>query len=180
MVQATEDGELVLRARSGDREAFCCLLERHYDFIYRLARRQLGSIADAEDVAQDVCVALVDKLRLFSGHSRFSTWLASIVINRCRDALRRRRSSQGLVEKYAVLRAMADADAADDEKRSAWLADALGALDPLVRETVLLVVGEGMSHDEAAEALGCAESTVSWRMHMAKKRLRARLGQDHD
>jgi RNA polymerase sigma-70 factor, ECF subfamily len=180
MVQASDDGELVFRALSGDREAFRCLLERHYDFIYRVARRQLGSITDAEDVAQDVCVALADKLKLFSGRSRFSTWLASIVINRCRDALRRRRSSQGLVEKYAVLRAMSDADTADDEKRSAWLADALGSLDPLVRETVLLVVGEGMSHGEAAEALGCAESTVSWRMHMAKKRLRARLGQDHD
>jgi RNA polymerase sigma-70 factor (ECF subfamily) len=79
-----------------------------------------------------------------------------------------------------MLRAMSDADTADDEKRSAWLADALGSLDPLVRETVLLVIGEGMSHGEAAEALGCAESTVSWRMHMAKKRLRARLEQDDE
>src|SRR5688572_26419866 len=179
MVQAN-DGELVSRALCGDREAFGALLERHYDFIYKVARRQLGSAADAEDIAQDVCVALVDKLRQFTGRSRFSTWLASIVINRCRDALRRRRSSQGLVDKYGVLRAMENADAADDERRSTWLAEALVSLDPSVRETVLLVVGEDMSHGEAAEALGCAESTVSWRMHVAKKRLRARLEQDDD
>jgi RNA polymerase sigma-70 factor (ECF subfamily) len=47
-----------------------------------------------------------------------------------------------------------------------------------LREAVLLVAGEDMSHAEAAAALGCAESTVSWRMHMAKKKLRARMGQD--
>ncbi len=179
-MQATDDSALAARALSGDREAFRRLVERHYDFMYRIARRQLGSAADAEDVAQDVCLALVDRLGQFSGRSRFSTWLASIVINRCRDGLRRRRSSQGLVERYGVMRAMEDADAADSERRSAWLAESLAILEPALRETVLLVVGEDMSHAEAAEALGCAESTVSWRMHMAKKRLRARLEHDDE
>ncbi len=180
MLQLTDDGELAAQALRGDREAFRRLVERHYDFVYRIARRQLGSAADAEDVAQDVCLALADRLQQFSGRSRFTTWLASVVINRCRDALRRRRSSDGLVEKYGVMRAMQDADAADSERRSAWLTESLGLLEPTLRETVLLVVGEDMSHAEAAEALGCAESTVSWRMHMAKKRLRARLEHDDE
>ena len=46
------------------------------------------------------------------------------------------------------------------------------SLEPSLRETVVLVVAEELSHAEAAEILGCAESTVSWRMHMARKRLR--------
>jgi len=89
--------------------------------------------------------------------------------------LRRRKSSRALTDKYVVLRELDDADQADDQRRSAWLNDALQSLDPALRETVLLVLSEELTHAEAAEILGCAESTVSWRMHMAKKELRARL-----
>jgi RNA polymerase sigma-70 factor (ECF subfamily) len=102
------------------------------------------------------------------------------VINTCRDFSRRRKSSQGLMERYGVQRAMDEADQADDEKRAAWLQEALAGLEPNLRETVLLVVGEEMSHAEAAEVLGCAESTVSWRMHTVKKLLRARLDEDDE
>lgn len=175
MLSQSEDSQLAAAALRGDRGAFRQLLERHYDLIYRIAYRYVGSAADAEDIAQDVCLALVSKLGLFRNRSRFSTWLCSIVINACRDSLRRRKSSQGLVEKYGVLRALDAADQADDARRSAWLHDALASLEPSLRETALLVVAENLSHAEAAEALGCAESTVSWRMHTIKKRLRARL-----
>ena len=44
--------------------------------------------------------------------------------------------------------------------------------DPALKETALLVLTEDMSHAEAGEVLGIAESTVSWRMHEAKKRLK--------
>jgi RNA polymerase sigma-70 factor (ECF subfamily) len=178
MLQLSDDSELAGRAVGGDREAFRLLLERHYDMVYRLAYRALGSKADAEDVAQDVCVTLVNKLDRFERRSRFTTWLASIVINQCRDFVRRRKSAAGLVEKYGVLRALDGADHADSERRSEWLHEALGKLEPTLRETALLVVGEEMSHAEAAQALGCAESTISWRMHELRKRLRAELDND--
>ncbi len=180
MLIPTDDGELAREALGGDREAFRALVERHYGMIYRIAVRYLGSVADAEDVAQEVCLALATKLAQFTHRSRFSTWLASIVINSCRDCLRRRKSSERLVERYGVLRSLEQADQGDAERRSAWLHDALQRFDPALRETVLLVIGEEMSHAEAAAALGCAESTVSWRMHQAKKRLRAQLEADHD
>jgi RNA polymerase sigma-70 factor (ECF subfamily) len=180
MLKPTDDSELAAEATRGDREAFRRLVERHYDFIYRIAYRCLGSAADAEDIAQDVCVALATKLGGFRNRSRFTTWLASIVINRCRDHFRRRRSSQALVEKYGVLRQSAEADQADTKLRIAWLHEALQSLDPDLRETVVLVLAEDLSHAEAAAALGVAESTVSWRMHIARKRLRGRIGEDHD
>jgi len=178
MLDTTDDSTLAAAALKGDREAFRRLVERHYAMIYRVAYRYVGSAADAEDIAQDVCVALATRLSKFGGRSRFSTWLVSIVINRCRDFLRRRRSSEALVEKYAALREAEDADRVDTEKRTAWLAEALQSLEPSLRETVLLVVGEELSHREAARVLGCVESTVSWRMHMAKKHLSARVDDD--
>jgi RNA polymerase sigma-70 factor (ECF subfamily) len=175
MLSQIDDIELAAGAQRGDREAFQRLVERHYDMIYRVARRYVGSAADAEDIAQDVCVTLATKIGRFSGRSRFSTWLVSIVINRCRDHLRRRKSSAKLVEQYVALRESENADQADTEMRMAWLHDTLQSLEPGLRETVVLVAAEDLSHAEAAEILGCAESTVSWRMHMAKKALRARM-----
>lgn len=180
MLSQVDDNVLTAQALAGDREAFRRLLERHYDMIYRVAFRYVGSAADAEDIAQDVCVTLAGKLDRFGGRSRFTTWLVSIVINRCRDMLRRRSASAKLMENYAALREMDAADTADTDERTAWLHDTLQELEPTLRETVLLVVAEEMSHAEAAEALGCAESTVSWRMHQAKKALRARMDQDDE
>jgi RNA polymerase sigma-70 factor (ECF subfamily) len=175
MLSTIDDSELAAAALAGDREAFGRLVERHYDLIYRVAYRVMGSAADAEDVAQDVCVTLATKLARFRNQSRFSTWVVSIAINRCRDVLRRRKSSARLAESYVALRDMEDADRADAERRTTWLTGALQSLEPSLRETVVLIVGEDMSHKEAAKILGCAESTVSWRMHVAKKQLSAKM-----
>ena len=57
--------------------------------------------------------------------------------------------------------------------RATWLASEIARLSPDVRAAVVLVAGEGLSHAEAAKILGCAESTVSWRLHEARKRLKA-------
>ena len=61
-----------------------------------------------------------------------------------------------------------------------WLNDALQNLEPSLRETVLLILGEDLSHAEAARILGCAESTVSWRLHVARKQLKARTDSGDD
>ena len=62
------------------------------------------------------------------------------------------------------------------DKRTGWLHEALQSLEPSLRETVLLILGEDLSHAEAAKILGCAESTVSWRVHMARKQLKSPNG----
>jgi RNA polymerase sigma-70 factor (ECF subfamily) len=167
------DRELAERARDGDRDAFRQLLERHHDTAYRVAFRFIGSVEDAEDIAQDVCLALAHKLRSFRGTSRFSTWLYRVVVNACHDHLRRQKSTRTLQSNYAVFRAMDEADQAHDAERAGSLTHALGALEPKLRETVVLVLSEDLTHAEAAEALGCAESTISWRMHEARKKLKA-------
>ena len=180
MLDMTDDSSLAAAAIRGDREAFRRLVERHYDTVYRVAYRYLGSAADAEDIAQDVCITLATKLSRFRNESRFSTWLISIVINCCRDFLRRRKSSRVLVEKYASLRDLEDGEKADTDKRVQWLHASLQSLEPGLRETMLLILGEDLSHAEAAKILGCAESTVSWRVHKAKKQLKTLTDYDDD
>ncbi|MFO0994430.1 MAG: RNA polymerase sigma factor [Hyphomicrobiales bacterium] len=174
------DLDLALRAKNGDGTAFRHLLERHYDTIFRLARRLLGSSVEAEDLAQEICLGLAGRIASFRGESRFSTWLYRVVVNACRDH-RRKQANRARIQADYLAFAMHDAaDWADGLARQDWLKAALARLDEALRETALLVVGEELSHAEAAEILGIAETTVSWRMHEVRKRLKSMVGRDTD
>ena len=52
-----------------------------------------------------------------------------------------------------------------------WIKSAIARLKPVYRETVVLVVGQQLTHAEAAEILGVAEATISWRMHEVRRQL---------
>jgi len=67
-----------------------------------------------------------------------------------------------------------------DLYRQSSIATGLSRLKPLLRETFVLVTREDLNHAEAAHALGVAESTVSWRMHEARKQLGAQLAEKSD
>lgn len=170
-VAGDPDTDLVAAAAAGDRDAFEALLRRHYDRVHGLAWRLTGSRADADDVAQDVCVALAGKIAGFRGEARFSTWLCGITVNACRDLRRRRRSFAGMTEKLAVLAGLAAAPDGRDAYDAAWVSSAIARLKPALRDTVVLVAGEQLSHAEAGEILGIAEATVAWRMHEARRLL---------
>lgn len=174
------DGSLVRRAAAGNRDAFAELLERHYDRVYRVAVRVLGDPDEAADLAQDVCVGLPAKLATWRGESRFETWLYRVVVNAARDALRRKAVRQRSERGYAELDALERSGDDDGDCASAWLRRALGLLSDDLRMTVSLVLEEGLRHAEAGEVLGVSESTVSWRMHEARKRLRALAAEAED
>ena len=80
-----------------------------------------------------------------------------IVINACRDHGRRRGTWTRAKDGLLVLAGLARGPDGRDLYRQTWLASELARLDPLLRETVVFVVGEDMTHAEAARALGVAE-----------------------
>jgi RNA polymerase sigma factor (sigma-70 family) len=167
------DAGLVAAARAGNRDAFDKLLRAHYDRIHGIAWQMTGSRADADDIAQDVCCALVEKIGSFRGEAKFSTWLVGITFNACRDFKRRRRSFLGFTEKLGVLAGLAKPPDGRDAYDAIWIQSAIARLKPPYREAVVLVVGQQLTHAEAAEILGIAEATVSWRMSEARRMLSA-------
>lgn len=168
----TPDEALALAAATGDREAFAALVGRHYDRVFRLAWRLTGSAAEAEDLTQDLCLALPAKLGGFRGQARFTTWLHRVVVNAAHDRRRRAatraRAADGWGD-WEIARREADGAAAE---AAAWLHRAMRALPEDLRDTVALVLGEELSHREAGEILGVSEGTVSWRMSEVRKHLR--------
>ena len=169
--RADPDRALVREAASGSRSAFETLLKRHYERIHRIAWRMTGSAHDAEDIAQEVCCTLVELIEGFRGEALFTTWLSGIVMNACRDHLRRRETALRGREGLTVLASLARPQDGRDLYRQTWLASEIGRLPPDLRETILLVAGEGLTHAEAGAALGIAETTVSWRLHEARRLL---------
>ncbi|MGY3691786.1 RNA polymerase sigma factor (sigma-70 family) [Bradyrhizobium sp. USDA 3240] len=163
------DEDLVSLAAQGNRAAFEAVLRRHYDLMHRVAWRMTGSQTDAQDICQDVCCALVERIASFRGEAKFTTWLVGIVRNACHDHHRRHSTLMRLKGHLAVLAGIAAPPDGRDLFRRSWLASELARLSPLLRETVVLVVGEGMTHAEAATALGVSESTISGRMHEVRR-----------
>ena len=163
------DHDLAAAAAAGDRAAFEALLRRHYDRIHGLAWQLTGTRADADDVAQDVCLALVERVGTFRGEAKFTTWLTGVTFNACRDWRRRRRSLGGMLDRLSVLAGIGDTPG--DPYDAVWVKSAIARLKPALRETVVLVAGQQLTHAEAAEILGVAENTVAWRMHEARRLL---------
>lgn len=178
MRMSTGDNELAGWAAAGDADAFRALLERHYDGMFRLAFRFTGNRADAEDVAQDVCVLLADRLGAFRGEAKFTTWLYRIVINACRDRARRRATGQRATADFAAVEDLRRAADAERSEQLAWVRDMLSRFTEDIRETAVLVLGEQLSHGEVAMILGVKESTVSWRMHELRKGLKQMADDD--
>lgn len=169
------DEALAGRAAEGDAAAFRRLVERHYDRAFRVAFAVSGRREEAEDLAQEIWASMPRRLRSWRGEARFTTWLHAVALNAARDALRRRAVGARAVAVFADLQALERGAASDAADRLDWLTEALGGLGAELRETAALVLGEELSHAEAARALGVAESTVSWRMSEIRKKLRAQV-----
>jgi RNA polymerase sigma-70 factor (ECF subfamily) len=90
-VPRPEDDTLVARARRGDRDAFALLVEPRALRLLRTARAILGNETDAYEAAQEALIAAWIQLPALRDPARFDAWLNRTLVNKCRDALRRRK-----------------------------------------------------------------------------------------
>ena len=171
-----DEPDILAAAIAGDRDAFEALLRRHYDRIHGLAWQLTGSRADADDIAQDVCCILAEKLSAFRGDAKFTTWLCSIVYNACRDFHRRRSAFTRFTGRLSIMTGLARGPDGRDLYDAVWIESAIARLKPELRDTAVLIAGQQLSHAEAAQILGVAEATVSWRMHEIRRQLAANPG----
>jgi RNA polymerase sigma-70 factor (ECF subfamily) len=170
--EEASDQELIGRAGDGDRAAFGQLVERHYDFVYRVAYRWCGRKTDAEDIAQEVCARLGRTIRSYRGGAAFTTWLYALTLNAGRDMMRKNVRETVKVQAFGVHMLIGGEAIPEPDGQAERLWAAVRELPDKQRDAVLLVYGEGLSHAAAADAMACAEATVSWHIHEAKKRLK--------
>lgn len=174
MLDESEATDMVLigLARGGDRAAFGRLVERHYDFVYRVAWRWCGRKADAEDIAQEVCAKLGRMIRDYRGGGSFTTWLYTITLNVARDLMRKTRRETAKVDAFGVHSLIMGEETTEPDDGAERLWEAVRRLPDKQRDAVLLVYGEGLNHAAAADVMAISEATVSWHVHEARKRLK--------
>jgi RNA polymerase sigma-70 factor (ECF subfamily) len=183
------DGELVQRARDGDRDAFRELVERYQRRIATLAFGMLRNREDALDVVQETFTKAYQNLDRFKGDASFYTWTYRIAVNLCIDHQRREAKLPTATfeprERERAedpLAALPDAKAQGDpyqQTRDAELAGALhraiGDLTPEHRAVILLREVDGLSYEEISHVLECPKGTVMSRLHYARRQLQERL-----
>lgn len=184
---ADEDPDLE-RAREGDRAAFGRLVTRHHRRVYSAALHILGNHADADDVAQDAFVRAYRGLATFDGRSDFFTWLYRITVNTALNQLRSGKRGAALGAKSGAeaahvggkpealgAEARTPAQQAQAAAEVARVLDAVAALSPSLRVTIVLATVEELPHKQIAEILEIPEGTVAWRVNEARRLLRQRL-----
>jgi RNA polymerase sigma-70 factor (ECF subfamily) len=146
-------------------------IREHQRMIYSLCYRMTGSITDAEDLTQETLIAAHQQRETFRGKAQVSSWLYRIGVNRCLNWQKKRERERKLHQEWAERR---DLECAGVEETR--VQEAMMQLSPEERAAVALVIFEGLKHGEAAAALGCAETTVSWRLFQARRKLKKLLG----
>jgi RNA polymerase sigma-70 factor, ECF subfamily len=172
--EATDDEtQLIAAAADGSAHAFTQLFNRYYPMIHAFAYRLSLCPAEAGDIAQDTFIQAARALGGFRREASFKNWLYTIAANKSRDRHRQHARRAKLTADYVTLNATNGADAEPADATA--VREALAALPPEMREAVTLVYYEGLNHAEAARILGCAETTVSWRLFRAKQKLKHAL-----
>jgi RNA polymerase sigma-70 factor (ECF subfamily) len=188
---ASDEVQLVERARAGDLEAFEELLGRHQQRVMRVVLSILKEPMDAEEVAQDVFLTVFEKIDHFRGDSSFSTWLHRVAVN---AALMRRRKSKAdrSVPLDDVMpsfdeRGHLAVDIADWSQQAGdpvlareageVIEAAVEKLDEMYRTVFALRDVQGFSTEETAEILELSVPAVKSRLHRARLFLRRELAE---
>jgi len=167
------DHDLLRGLRAGDEEAFSALYRRWQGPVYRYALRVSGSPALAEDVTQEVFMALLRRSEGYDpSRGELSSYLHGIARNIARRRLERERGLLPLGEEAGRDDPMADL-ARREQADLVW--SGVLALPLHYREALVLCDLQGLSYEEAAAALGCAVGTVRSRLHRGREQLGARL-----
>ncbi|MFN3975233.1 MAG: RNA polymerase sigma factor [Dehalococcoidia bacterium] len=178
-----DEALLIANSAKGDAEAFNRLVAHYQGQVFNLAYRMLGDRAAAEDVTQETFLSAFRNIASFQA-GNFRAWLLRIAVNACRDYLRsghhrKTLSLEGLAEEDPSLAFTSNDEAPEEyalrrELREA-IAQGLKALPHDQRLAILLVDVQGLSYEEAAQAMSVPIGTVKSRLSRARLAMRTFL-----
>lgn len=170
------EAALIERAQAGEREAFALLYRRHQATVYRFARAMTGSDTLAEDVVQEVFLALMKEIgRYDASRAALRTYLFGVARNISRYHTRGLRRMTSLDAAHSMVSSDDPSAALLVSDRVRYLRAAIAALPVRYREVILLCDVHDLNYAEAAAALKVPVGTVRSRLHRARQQLLDRL-----
>jgi len=186
-IEIDDEAAIVAQARLGNTGAFNELLRRYERKIFRLALHITQNREDAEDVLQESFLKAYEHLDQFQGQSKFYTWIVRIAVNQALMKLRKRKSDRSVSLDETIdtgednlSREIAAWDENPEQQYSrdelqGILTSAIDGLAPIYRAVFVLRDIDGLSTEEAAEALELSVPAVKSRLLRARLQLREKL-----
>lgn len=171
-VAGRNEEALVTRAREGDRDAFALLIQPRTDRVLRTARAILANESDAHDAAQAAFVSAWVNLPRLRETARFDAWLTRVLVNECREALRRRKRNPEIVLDDTDL---SGPDSTAGSVETAALRAAFGRVSVDERTILLLHHLHGLPLDQVARQLQIPVGTAKSRLWSARRALERAL-----
>ena len=188
---------LLARLRERDERAFRELVDEHRDRVFNLTFRMLGNRAEAEDVAQEVFIAVFKTIETFREESKLSTWIYRVAVNHFKNRIKylaRRHSKQqdeldetndpgdgGMQAPSTPRRPDRQVEGAQLDK---LMQEAIASLEEEHRTLVVLRDLEDLSIEEICEITGLPDGTVKSRIHRGRlalrKKLQRHVGENHE
>lgn len=166
------DAALIQGAQAGDQTSLGIILQRYYRLVYFTAYRLVGNRQDAEDVTQEALINIAKNISSFEAGAKFSSWAHAITANVAKDHYRKGKRYLHVVSDYSQEKSKG-VEKPDDDKNelSKTILNALDKLPPKYRQAIVMTIYDDLSHAEVAKIMNCAETTVSWYVHEARKAL---------
>lgn len=155
---------LILEAKRGDPDAFSALMQSQMQNMYKAAIAILNSDEDAADAIADTILICWEKLDQLKKPEFFRTWMTRILINKCKDIIRKRK-------RYSFVEEVPDVSVQEEGYENVEWKDALNCLEEKYRLVAVLYYVEGFSTVEIGEMLGMPDSTVRSRLSRARRKL---------
>ncbi len=186
-IKPTNERLLIDQARRGEIESFSALVEAHQERAVRLAYSFLGNLEDARDAAQEAFIKAFRNLDSFKGHSSFSTWLYRIVVNGCKDVLRKRKlrrhfsfwlgseDGEGEGQWEPTAGGKNPSETLLNKELGTVCREALEDLPFRQRTAFTMRYMEGMSLKEIGESMGITEGAVKANLWQASQKMQKSL-----
>lgn len=153
---------LIKKAQKGDKDAFVQLMERHKQDLYRTAKSYLRSDEDAADAIQETILSCYEHIADLREVKYFKTWLIRILINNCKDILKKKES---LLEEFP------EQEDPHNPYQNVEFEELMDMVDEKYRIVMTLYYAEGFTTKEIAQILDVSENTIKTRLARGREKL---------
>ncbi|MDP4083966.1 MAG: RNA polymerase sigma factor SigY [Bacillota bacterium] len=171
--------ECIINAKNGDHLAFALLFKENYPFLIKYLMKVTMNPDLAEELAQETMARCVQKIHLFNGKSKFSSWLISIATNIYIDQCRKQKREKDLHVLEQVGRKLKWQFESRNEDWNDALT-ALGKINEEIRVPIILKHYYGYSYEEIGDIMKISSGTVKSRVHNGILAVRRELNLDEE
>lgn len=170
--------DIIEASRKGDRKAQFRIYQLYSKAMFNICYRMMNNREEAEDMLQESFCEAFDKLNTFRYESSFGAWLRRIVVNKCINELKRKKTLLVLHEDLGHFEIPVEDSPRKDEDFKLEVEKVRKAVECLAdgyRVIFSLYLFEGYDHEEIAQIMGITESTSKTQYLRAKQKVRERL-----